>query len=509
MLDYVGTCRVCNIIDLTMHKKIKFSIHRISRLLFSYLGTILIIAAITILLKVVESNLEIQIIALIYLLPTLACTVFWGLTSGILSGLLAFLTFNYFFIQPYYTLMVHQTQDLITLIVFLIVAVVLSQFVGQAREAVRLAKKREWEATRMYELISALAGLTDIQSIMHVLADKLIETFHFIQVEVRVTERVDNGSLIFRAPQSEELKIIHDLAVPMYTARNTEGEIRLWFDQDELSLEETRLLAAFSNQGALAIERIYLYKSENMAKLLEESDRIKTSLLNSVSHELRSPLAAIKASASSLRSGAVDWDTAARTELLATVEEETDKLNLLVGNLLDMSRIEAGALKPKTQWNSIVEIIKSVATKMRNLLEQHPVEYDFEKDLPLLPTDFVMMGQVFTNLFSNSIKYAPPGTPIRVSAVHIDATVLIKVINQSPRVAEEHLEHIFDKFFRVTEADKVTGTGLGLSICKGIIEAHGGKIWAENQKEGFAFMISLPVTLDGSLPDIPRDVLDG
>ncbi len=483
--------------------------HRLSRLIFSYLGTVAIIAAVTILLKVVESTLEIQIIALIYLLPILICTVFWGLTSGILAGLLAFLTFNYFFIQPYYTLMVHQTQDLLTLIIFLIVAVVLSQFVGQAREAVRLAKKREWEATRMYELISALAGLTDVESIMHVLADKLINTFHFNQVEIRVTERVKNGLLTFRTPAAAEPTVIHDMSVPMYTARNTEGEIRLWFDQNELTLEETRLLAAFSNQGALAIERINLYKSENMARLLEESDRIKTSLLNSVSHELRSPLAAIKASASSLRSGAVEWDTSARMELLATVEEETDQLNLLVGNLLDMSRIEAGALKPKTQWNSIVEIIKSVATKMRNLLVKHPVEYDFERNLPLLPTDFVMMGQVFTNLFSNSIKYAPPGTPIKVSAAHVDSNVLIKVVNQSPRVEEEHLEHIFDKFFRVTEADKVTGTGLGLSICKGIVEAHGGKIWAENLQEGFAFMINLPVTLDGSLPDIPKDVLDG
>lgn len=495
--------------QLTMDKRLRFPIHRFSRLVFSYLGTVIIIAVVTVLLKVVESALEIQIIALIYLLPILICTVVWGLTSGILAGLLAFLTFNYFFIQPYYTLMVHQTQDLITLIIFLIVAVVLSQFVGQAREAVRLAKKREWEATRMYELISALAGLTDFHSIMHMLAEKLIETFHFNQVEVRVTERVKNELLIFRTPQKEEPAITYDLMVPMYTARNTEGEIRLWFSQNELSLEETRLLAAFSNQGALAIERIYLYQSENIARLLEESDRIKTSLLNSVSHELRSPLAAIKASASSLRSGAVDWDTAARMELLATVEEETDQLNLLVGNLLDMSRIEAGALNPKTQWNSIVEIIKSVATKMRNLLVQHQMDYDFANNLPLLPTDFVMMGQVFTNLFSNSIKYAPPGTPIRVSASQQGDSVLIKVINQSPRVQEEHLEHIFDKFFRVTEADKVTGTGLGLSICKGIIEAHGGKIWAENQSDGFVFMINLPVTLDGSLPNIPKDVLDG
>lgn len=486
-----------------------FSNNRLPRLLFGNISTVFVIVLVTLLLKWLESFLEIQVIALIYLLPVLGCTVLWGVTSGILAGLLSFLTFNYFFIQPYFTLHIHKTQDLITLIIFLIVAVVLSQFIARAREAARLAKSREWEATRMYELISSLAGLTDVESIIATLAKILIETFHFDQVEIETNDRLPNATIIHREPADANLQSPCELSLAMFTSRNTEGEIRLWFDQNDLSLEGTRLLAAFANQGALAIERIHLIKRENVAKVLEESDRIKTSLLNSVSHELRSPLAAIKASASSLRSGAVDWDTRARKELLATVEEETDQLNLLVGNLLDMSRIEAGALQPKKQWNSIVEIIKSVTTKMRAALQQHRVEYDLDKDLPLIPTDYVMMGQVFTNLISNSIKYAPESTPITISATTDNSGMWIKITNQSPPVPEEHLEHIFDKFIRITQADKVTGTGLGLSICKGIIEAHGGKIWAENQPEGFVFNITLPITLDGALPDIPKDELNG
>jgi two-component system sensor histidine kinase KdpD len=296
-----------------------------------------------------------------------------------------------------------------------------------------------------------------------------------------------------------------EMALTMFTSRNTEGEIRLWFDQNNLTLEETRLLAAFSNQGALAIERVHLFKSENIARVLEESDRIKTSLLSSVSHELRSPLAAIKASASSLRSGAVDWDTSARGELLATIDEETDQLNFLVGNLLDMSRIESGALQPAKHWNSILEIVNSVATKMRNQLQNHTLVINIPDSIPLVPTDFIMLGQVFTNLIGNSVKYAPVNTLIKISAELIEDFVLIKVSNQSPPVPEEHLEHIFDKFFRITEADKITGTGLGLSICKGFIEAHGGKIWAENQVDGFVFNITLPLTLDGAHPDIPME----
>ncbi|MDO8970338.1 MAG: DUF4118 domain-containing protein [Saprospiraceae bacterium] len=487
----------------------KFSIYRIPKLIYGNLSTILIIVLVTMLLKWVEGFLEIQVITILYLLPVLLCTVLWGLPSGILAGLLSFLTFNFFFIQPYYTLLIHKTQDLITLIIFLVVAVVLSQFIAQAREAARLAKTREWEATRMYELISSLAGLTDVESISQTLAEKLLETFAFDQVEIVTLDRFPDHTFTHKAPAGLDIKIPFEMAVTMYTARNTEGEIRLWFDQNKLSLEETRLLAAFANQGALAVERVHLIKRENVAKVLEESDRIKTSLLNSVSHELRSPLAAIKASASSLRSGAVDWDTPARTELLATVEEETDQLNLLVGNLLDMSRIEAGALQPKIEWNSIVEIIKSVAKKMRHQIQKHKIEYEFEEDLPLVPTDYVMMGQVFTNLISNSVKYALPDTTILLSAFKVESGVWVKLMNQSPPVPEEHLEHIFDKFFRITEADKVTGTGLGLSICKGIVEAHGGRIWAENDPRGFVFNITLPITLDGALPETPKEEIDG
>ncbi len=490
-------------------KPARFSPRHIPRLLFSFIATLILISMVTFLLKLLESMLQIQMIALLYLIPVLICTILWGLTAGVLSGLLSFLAFNFFFIQPYYTLNVHKGQDLITLIIFLIVAVVLSQFVGQAKEAVRLAKLREWEATHMYELISALAGLLDIQTVVRVLAQKLLDNFPFKQVEIITNARIDSEMLMIRLPDSSSLNPPCDLAVSMYTARNTEGEIRLWFDQNELGLEESRLLAAFANQGALALERVHLIQKESLSRVLEESDRVKTALLNSVSHELRSPLAAIKASVSSLRSGAVDWDTPARTELLATVEEESDALNLLVGNLLDMSRIEAGALQPKQQWNSIIEIIKSVATKMRSQLQFHALEYHFAPNLPLLPTDFVMMGQVFTNLFSNSIKYAPQNTPIVISARVHEANLLIEVINQSPPVPEEHLEHIFDKFYRVTKADKVTGTGLGLSICKGIVEAHAGKIWAENRPQGFVFNISLPLTLDGALPALPKDALDG
>jgi two-component system, OmpR family, sensor histidine kinase KdpD len=469
-----------------------------------YLATIILLAAVTLILKLLEPQLEIQLIALLYLLPVLLSTVLWGLGAGLLSGLLSFLCFNFFFLQPYYTFSVHKTQDVITLFVFLIVAVVMSQLIGQAKSGVQLAKKREWEATKMYELIADLAGITNEQDILTTLRNKIIDTFNFKKVEINTKgfplETMDAASL---EPTHQTL------VIPMETRSKEIGEIRLGDSERELTFEEQRLLHAFGYQGALAIERVHLFKNENKARVFEESDKLKTSLLNSISHELRSPLSAIKASISSLRSGAVDWETTARTELLATVDEETDQLNLLVGNLLDMSRIEAGALLPKKQWNSISEIISGVVTRLSAQVQKHDLVLDLPGSLPLVATDYVMMEQVFTNLISNSVKYAPAGTPIIIKARNETDALLIQVINQSPPVPEEHLQHIFDKFFRITKSDKVTGTGLGLSICKGIIEAHGGKIWAENTPVGFCFNISLPLTLDGLLPRIPEDVNNG
>ncbi len=479
-----------------------------SLFLLRHLAALICIVLTTVVLRVLQPYLAIQLIALIFLLPVLASTVLWGLTPGVLAGFMAFLAFNYFFIPPYHTLRVHQSQDVITLIVFLIVSVVISQLIGRTREGEQLARMREFEATRMYELISVLAGLQDAQGIARALAGHALETFSFDCVDVILPGQEDSTARAV-CPGEDAPSGPASASFPLLTARSREGELRIWQRRGALAAEEKRLLDAYLGQGALALERIRLSGLEHKARVLEESDQLKSSLLNSVSHELRSPLAAIKASVSSLRSGAVDWNTAARQELLATIEEETDHLNLLVGNLLDMSRIESGALQPRRRWNSIAEIAMGVATKMRSHLQSHQLEMEFPEDLPLVPTDYVMIEQVFTNLISNSVKFAPPGSVINITAFDEGDNLHTRVANQGPAVPAEHLERIFEKFHRVTEADRVTGTGLGLSICKGIIAAHGGRIWAENEPCCFVFHFTLPLTLDGALPDIPREAGDG
>ncbi|MBI4770954.1 MAG: DUF4118 domain-containing protein, partial [Chloroflexi bacterium] len=370
-------------------------------------------AATTAALNLLRGSLNTPVIALLYLLPVGLSTTLWGLGAGITASFCAFLAFNYFFIPPYYTLTVHQTQDLLALLVFLIVAVVISQLMGRIQSSLDEAQAREREATHLYELSVALGGLRSEEDIARTLAASLQEVFQALAVEIFIQIDAHKTPAVFRAPADASLGAARpDYLVPLLTVRGLLGEVRLWRSEPAFTPAEERLLRTFASQGALALERAWLAQAETRAKILEESDHLKSALLSSVSHELRTPLATIKAAATSLRSGEVAWEAPAREELLGAVEEEADHLNRLVGNLLDMSRIEAGALKPQRQWNALAEIVGGTLARMRRATEQHRLEVDVSEDLPLAPVDHVQMEQVFTNLISNSIKYAPPNTTI-------------------------------------------------------------------------------------------------
>jgi len=463
-----------------------------------YVFAIGLVAVTTTAFYVMRDALDTSLIALLLLIPVGLSTALWGLGPGITAAMSVFLSFNYFFIRPYYTLTVHRPSDVVVLLVFLFVAVVISQLVGRAQAGLAAATAREREATQLYELSTALSGVHGDQTIARILIEYIQVLFAGECVKIVIT-----------GPQSFSLQLPTDvtpparspeLTLPIQAVRGIVGEIRLWRTEPAISSSEKRLLQTFASQGALVLERAALVQAESRAKVLEESDHFKSSLLSSVSHELRTPLATIKAAASSLRGGQVGWDSPARSELLAAIDDESDHLNILVGNLLDMSRIESGALKPQKQWNILGEIVESVLTRMRRQAESHQLKIDIPEDLPLVPVDFVQMEQVFTNLISNSIKYAPTNTLICIHAEVQGDKVFVQVSNEGPQVPPEHLDRIFDKFYRITAADRVTGTGLGLSICKGIIEAHEGQIWAENLPHGFAFNFTLPLTLDGAPP---------
>ena len=469
-----------------------------------YILALLFLSVVTGILFILRDVLDTTLIALLYLIPLGIITARWGLAPGVVSAIATFFAINYFFIQPYYSLAVHRPTDVVILIIFFIVAVVISQLMGWAQAGLATATAREREATQLYELSISLTGLQNDQAIAQTLARQVKAVTDGEYVELNIS---GTNSFTCHIPESTPADRPPELVVPIEAARGTLGEIRLWRTSPEISSNEKRLLQTFAGQGALAIERAWLAQAESRARVLEESDQLKSAILSSVSHELRTPLSTIKAAASSLRSGEVGWDSPARVDLITAIDDEADHLNLLVGNLLDMSRIESGVLRPKREWNILPEIIGGVLVRMKNLAMEHKLDIHVPENLPMIPVDYVQMEQVFTNLISNSLKYAPAHTVVGIRAEVQGETIHIQVSNQGPQVLPEDLERIFDKFYRITAADRVTGTGLGLSICKGIIEAHGGHIWAKNVPDGLAFNFTLPLTLDGAKPpEFPLDM---
>ncbi len=477
------------------------------RRVLPFLMAVLGLVVLTVLLVFLRDRLEIATIALLYLLPVGAGAALGGLGPGILVALATFFCFNYFFLPPYGTLVVHQTQDLLALIVFLVLAVSFSQLVGRMTQSLATARAREYETKRLYELSVSLSKLHREADILQNLAQHLLETFQADQVEV-FTEGDGQPGLVRLPGTSGGEGAFNEAPTALASLQGRQkllGEIRLWRPALPLNPAQVSLLHTFASQGVLALERARLTASESRARILEESDRMKSALLSSVSHELRTPLATIKAAVSSLRSEDIAWESDARSDLLAAVEEETDHLNMLVGNLLNMSRIEAGALQLKRRWNVLAEIAAAAARRVRQSGAEHHIELDIPEELPLVYVDDILMEQVFNNLLSNSLKYSPANSTIKISARQQDEQVVwVQVDNQGPAVSEADLEMIFEKFHRVTAADRITGTGLGLSICKGIVEAHQGRIWAENLEGGFAIRFTLPIQAAGAPPRIPN-----
>jgi two-component system sensor histidine kinase KdpD len=456
--------------------------------------------AVTAILYPARGSLDLAVIVLVYFLPVGLSAARWGMIPGIISALASFLVINYFFISPYATFTVHHPQDLVVLLGFLVLSISVSRLVGRMREGLALAQARENETSRLYELSLSLTRLTGEAEIVSSLERFIVETFLAQRAEVLVEDAAAPASRVPANGRGDDPPPTG--VVSMQGAQRLLGEIRIWRGRP-FSPAEDRLLRAFATQGALALERVQLAAAQARTRILEESDRMKASLLSSVSHELRTPLATIKAAASSLNSNSVSLDSSAARDLLLAVEEETDRLNQLVGNLLNMSRIEAGALKLQQRWNEIGEIAAGAVKKARAASHSHSIAMDIPLDLPLVWVDDVLMEQVFVNLIDNSRKYSPENTTILIKARPRADWLWVQVSNEGPAVSEDDLERIFEKFHRVTAADQITGTGLGLSICKGIVEAHQGRIWAENLAKGFAIEFTLLTNLNGMAPRVP------
>lgn len=262
-----------------------------------------------------------------------------------------------------------------------------------------------------------------------------------------------------------------------------------------LDAGERELLHTIAAQVALVLERVRLSDLAGQARALAESDRLKSTLLSLVSHDLRTPLAVIKGLATSLLDQSVSWSEQQRDELLTTISGEADRLNRIVGELLEMSRIEAGAISQSRAWHDLDELIVAVAEELRPRLRTHPLLLDVPPDLPWVRISYAQIEQVLRNLVENAAHYTPAGRPIEVWARASGSAVTIEVRDRGPGVTVELRERIFEKFVRASPAERhAEGAGLGLAICKGLVEAHGGRIWVTERAGGGAvFAFTLPV----------------
>ena len=496
---------------------------------------------------IVRDALGVLNVLLLYLLLSFALALVTGSGPAASAAILAFLAFNYFFIPPYHRLSIARAEHVLALFAYLAIAIVTGQLVAQARVRTEIAEREQHRTALLYELNAALVAGVTLDAILARIVERVVHVYGAIrcrillpddeaQLAVRarfpptVEDTIDRQNLAMaiwaiehRTPagQSTAGRRLHRprgsvlvppalprqfgpdvLYLPIATVARTIGVLEVGGKPGggRFGAEDEHLLTSFANQAALALERTSLTEEARRTALLAQSDELKSALLATVSHDLRTPLAAIKASVTSLLDPSVAWDAAARAEFLQAIDEETDRLTLMVGNLLDLSRIEGGALRPAKEWYDVAELLADVANQLRNRAPDHPLVTEVEPDLPIAYFDYVEMAQVLLNLGDNAAKYAQPGTPIVMSAQRTADAIEVAVRDGGPGVPARTLPRLFEKFYRADETGKIGGTGIGLTICKGLVEAHGGRIWAES-REGEGTTVRFTIPLD--TPEVP------
>ena len=470
--------------------------------------------------------LEVQNVALVFLMAVLVSAVTYGLWPALFVSGLSVLAFNFFFLSPHYTFNISDPENVVALFFFLVVALIASNLTANVRRQAMMAQRRAKATENLYLFSRKLAGTASLDDLLWVTASQVSA---MLQVRV-VLFLPDNGSLALSAAwPPEDVAEEADLAaakwswennrpagrgadtlpgarrlfLPMRTGRGPVGVIGIDSDKSGpiLDPEQRRLLDALTDQAALAIERVNLAEDVDKAERAAEKDRLLSALLTSISHDLRTPLASILGAAAGLRtlSGLSAGD---REELLSTIQEEAERLNRFIANLLDMTRLESGAIEPNMSLLYIGEVVASTMRRAEKMLAGHTVERRIAADLPMVNLDAVLFEQVLFNLLDNAVKYAPAGSTIRIEGWRDDDSVYLQVLDEGAGIPEQDLPRIFDKFYRVRKSDtQRAGTGLGLAICRGFVEAMGGSIQATNRHDrpGAIFTITFPVPAEEAL----------
>lgn len=457
---------------------------------------------------------------MMYLIAVIIIAIQCGRGPSILASVMSVATFDFFFVPPYFSFAVSDIQYLLTFAVMLIVALVISNLAVRIREQAELARYRERRTGVLYAMSRDLATHRGTAMLVQVAVNHLREVF-----DGQVAIFIADAEKKVRLQRSEQLYFEIDpkeagvaqwvfdhneraglgtdtlpgasaLYLPLVGSTGPIGVVAVRPKDTALLLdpEQLHLLESLVNQVALAIERTRLSEEAQQAHVRVETERMRNAILSSVSHDLRTPLATITGAASSLLDERSQLNPRDRLELCRSIYREADRLDRLLKNLLDMMRIEAGAVHLNKEWHPVDEIVGAALSRLEERLRSHTVKTAFPPELPMVQIDGVLLEQVVLNLLENAAKYAPPGSLIELSASAGDREVVVEIADRGQGIPVGEEVRIFDKFYRAKPA-REGGVGLGLTICRGIIEAHGGRIWAENRSGGGAvFRFAIPLS---------------
>jgi two-component system sensor histidine kinase KdpD len=446
----------------------------------------LLIAATTLALWLLRGYLTLANFSLIYLLAVLIVAMRKGIGASFFAVVLSFICLNFFLVQPLYTFLIADPRELLDLIVFFAVATLTGQLAARARAEAANARQRAKESLILFKLSSAFNQLTTTEGVYDALAATLRGDLGATDAHV-----LPYASASPSADQTVFYLVLR-------TDSSVYGTLCASFAHP-LTPVQLRLLETCTNQAAQALHRIDLIERVRQSQTFEEADKLKTALLHAVSHDLRTPITIIKTSAHNLRTLHATLPENEQVEMLESVESEADELDQMVGNLLDLSRLRAGALQLDIQLNDLEEVAGDVAAKAFQRLGQERIRIVFPPDMLLVPFDYGLILQVLTNLVSNAVRYEPPETLIELVGSVRDDTARLAVVNHGTNISPQEREHLWEPFY----TGKDGHIGLGLPIAKGIIEAHHGQLWVDDTPGGGAtFTFSLP--LSKGTPDDPR-----